>query len=89
MKGEECGGVKKTEGENARAVLCACAHILMCVFNFFGAVGIPLRFIRESVMSLMNTMCLSSLCTWEKFIRSPLLKVKTAPRGGLSLYEID
>lgn len=30
-------------------------------------------------MSLMNTMCLSSLCTWEKFIRSCLLKMKTAP----------
>lgn len=40
-------------------------------------------------MSLMNTMCLSSLCIWETFIRSCLLKMKTAPHVGLSLFEID
>ena len=40
-------------------------------------------------MSLINTMCPSSLCTWETFIRSRLLRAKTAPHAGLSLFEID
>lgn len=40
-------------------------------------------------MSIINTMCLSSLCTWETVIRSPVLETKTVPHVGLSLFEID
>lgn len=40
-------------------------------------------------MSLMNTMCPPSLCTWEAFIRSRVFNMKTAPHAGLSLPEID
>lgn len=51
--------------------------------------GIPLPSTSESIISLMNTMCLSSLCTRETFIRSCPLKMKTPPHADLPLFEID
>lgn len=56
---------------------CGCVHISMYVFNF--SVLIPFLCSSESIVSLMNTMCLSLLCTWEKFIRSCQPKMKTPP----------
>ena len=56
---------------------CGCVHISMYVFNF--SVLIPFLCSSESIVSLMNTMCLSSWCTWEKFIRSCQSKMKTPP----------
>lgn len=49
--------------------------IYPCVYLIYLCCGDPLPFSSESIMSLMNTMCLSSLCscTWEMFIRSRLL----------------
>ena len=41
-----------------------------------------------SVASLINTMCLSSLCG-RGFIRSSLFKMKSGPHVGMSLLEMD
>lgn len=68
--------------------LWLCVYIHVCI-SFLCAVGIPLPSTSESIMSLMNTMCLSSLCTWKMFIRSCPLKMKTPPHADLPLFEID
>lgn len=87
-KSAKCGRDKK-QRVSVREMLSGRLHKSMCAFNLSVLWGITLPFSSKSNMSLMNTMCPSTLCTWETFIRSRLLRAKTAPHAGLSLFETD
>lgn len=73
-----------------RGCLAVKAYVCVCVLNFFfAAMRISLPFFAKRALYHLWTPCVCLLCVHkELFIKSCLMKMKTAPHVDLSLFEI-
>lgn len=90
FKGEEFEEKREQRGcwVLGRGCLAVKASVGVC-FKFFGATRIPLPFFVKRALYHLWTPCVHLLCIHkELFIKSSLMKMKTAPHVDPSLFEI-